>query len=644
MLPYNIPNTVTNKSFLQQAKTAISKAHLSDALQFLAQINIASVLADVMLLNARLAKHEQEDRQGVLSQDKKDRAFNILSRDTLGLVTTLEKELETGSDYQKTIKAYLLKRYTKRLDQKMASRQPINLWLLPTTEGTSEETSANFEPIRTDALKGHITTVFQTAQGRLLITGVPGAGKTSVLLELAMGLLEKEMDRLPVVLNLATWKKEYTVLETWLKEILPAELGVSKPLAVNILQQDQLIILFDGFDEIKDEDRLSCLEAIGRYGEKAHRQFVITSRIAEYKDVAHDAPVYQQIEVGVFTLVQMETELERLWRDKNQPDAKPLLHAIQQDVVLREAVEVPFYFNSLQLLFAGGKRVSDLHFEGKTVIERQAAITEQFVTYVLGAIYGQTYTPEQAKQYLSFLAFNMSKRNKVVFELVDLQYDWYGGKWSKGALFLANLVNRLVSGLVVTLIFTLVFTLLFTLIFDIVSYFGHSLDVVFAFCLMMLALYYSLLRSLTRSLDYQGMPIIETRDSINLSLSLYLKAIETIRDFGFAGSLAGGLGGILVVRLVDYIKTYNTTIIQITKPYERFRASMRVLYFPILQHYHLCYLLIKKGLLPSKIVSFLNAMTAQHILESDGATWRFRHRILQEYFAHLDFGKDTPPQ
>jgi hypothetical protein len=48
--------------------------------------------------------------------------------------------------------------------------------------------------------------------------------------------------------------------------------------------------------------------------------------------------------------------------------------------------------------------------------------------------------------------------------------------------------------------------------------------------------------------------------------------------------------------------------------------------------------------LPFKIVSFLNAMTAHHILESDGATWRFRHRILQEYFAQLDFGIDTPPQ
>jgi hypothetical protein len=26
-------------------------------------------------------------------------------------------------------------------------------------------------------------------------------------------------------------------------------------------------------------------------------------------------------------------------------------------------------------------------------------------------------------------------------------------------------------------------------------------------------------------------------------------------------------------------------------------------------------------------------MSARHLLETDGATWRFRHRILQEWFA-----------
>jgi predicted ATP-dependent serine protease len=126
---------------------------------------------------------------------------------------------------KKTIKAYLLARYTERRRQKMAKRQPINLRLLPTSEGTSDETSRAFIPIGSDILQGHITGVFEEVRGRLLITGEPGTGKTGILLQLVVGLLEREMDSLPVLLNLATWRTEYNTLDTWLQEILPAELG-----------------------------------------------------------------------------------------------------------------------------------------------------------------------------------------------------------------------------------------------------------------------------------------------------------------------------------------------------------------------------------------------------------------------------------
>ncbi len=49
--------------------------------------------------------------------------------------------------------------------------------------------------------------------------------------------------------------------------------------------------------------------------------------------------------------------------------------------------------------------------------------------------------------------------------------------------------------------------------------------------------------------------------------------------------------------------------------------------------------------LPLRLVSFLDRMTDQHIFEDNrrtlkgkkqrGATWRFRHKILQDYFANL---------
>lgn len=61
-----------------------------------------------------------------------------------------------------------------------------------------------------------------------------------------------------------------------------------------------------------------------------------------------------------------------------------------------------------------------------------------------------------------------------------------------------------------------------------------------------------------------------------------------------------------------------------------------MLHFSILQHWHLMWLFSRKGWLPWKIVPFLHDMVTQHLLDCpDGATWRFRHRILQEHFAKI---------
>ena len=72
--------------------------------------------------------------------------------------------------------------------------------------------------------------------------------------------------------------------------------------------------------------------------------------------------------------------------------------------------------------------------------------------------------------------------------------------------------------------------------------------------------------------------------------------------------------------------------LKITTPYQRFKSSAKVFYFSIIQHWHLRHLLAKKDLFPRKLVHFLNQATENNILESDGGSWRFRHRILQEYF------------
>ena len=635
---YNITNTKAHRQTLQDAKKAIEKAKPDEALRLLSEIRLPQVQESVSLLSARLAKHKISDIQGVLSFEQKDRGYNRLIKDIVDLIAVLESEMKTSAGFDVAIKQYLTERYAQRLQQKMANRQPVNLRRLPTTEGTSAETSAAFVPYNNEEIKVHIAQTFHDAHERLLITGVPGAGKTTLLLELVLALLKSEHDALPVLLNLATWKKEYITLDAWLKEILPAELGVTKSLSDQILTQDRLILLFDGLDEVKTDDRAACLSAIGRYGEVAQRQYALTSRIEEYKHVAKDAPVYLQIEVGALTIAQIETELTRM--SYNQPEAPYLLHALQTDTLLREAAQVPFYFNTLQLLFAGGKRLSDLQFKGQTVAERQAEITEQFVAHELSVLTNTNYNAQQAQQWLSFLSLNMNKRDKVVFELVDLQYDWCSlTRWE---IFMGNFIFNIAIGLVFALICIIASHQLF-------------LSILVGFCIGYGTTHYRV----------NEIPLIIIRDNVKWSLPLYLKGAKEYFVSGltfvlvsiFSGVLVGifskkltvglvfglimglfvGLIGSLFESIDNYLKENNKGIIQINEPYQRFKASMKVLHFSILQHFHLRYLLSKKGLLPYKLVDFLNDMTQRQFLESDGATWRFRHRLLQDYFAAKTF-------
>ena len=627
---YNIPPGPTTRRLLGLAKTAIAQADPGQALRHLADLKIPALNAEIDLLSSRLADYQRTKRHGVDAPDEENRTFNRITRDIRDLITALENELAEGDKNDQTIKEYLKKRYTNRLGQKLANRQPVNLRRLVNTDVVPEAMSPAFVPYSSEEISGALLQTFREARGRLLLVGVPGAGKTTLMLQLVLELLESEPGALPVLLNLATWSKEFTTLEAWLKKILPAETGTSDRYAAELIRQNRLILLFDGFDEIREEDRLSCLEAINRYGEESQRQYAISSRKQEFKEVNKAVLVHLPIEVCPLTLEQMKAELLRLWENPDKPErgAKLLLDAIEKDTLLREVVQTPFYFNTLQILFNGGLTVAELQFVTGSIEGRQSEIKERFVEYELKAHIEEYYPTEKVSHWLSFLGSRMIQRNMVVFELRDLQYNWW--RWGQWQLLLARSVPQLFAEL------------------------------------------------------NNGQPLIKTKDSINLSWNNFFKNLKKnfiyCLDKGLRiGLILGLVSGLFEVMpyvtigkqsdvrigelkfllffvmfmglliwlavwlsnsLEDLLKN-SSDFLQITSPYQRFNASMKSLHFSILQHKFLCYQLRKQGLLPPDLVKFLNEMSLRHILEFDGdpvtgkggGSWRFRHRILQEYFA-----------
>lgn len=651
---YNIPISSENLQRVNAAKEAIKQAEPETALRYLDDIGHTGLSEEVSLLSARWAEYSRIHPQVNIS----DRNYQQLQREIIQLTTSLDKELHRGTEIYRTIQEYLKTRYQKRLDQKMAGRQPVNLRKLKSSVGTTVETAVQFFPYQEGEIQAEMSELFQQANGRLLIVGAPGSGKTTLLLRWILQLLEEEKYQLPVIVNLATWRSSFVTLETWLKELLPTELGVSKGLAEELIKHDRFILLCDGLDEVKKEERDSLLSAMGKYGAQANRQYVVSSRIEEYREAEKDAPVYLQIEVGPLTIPQMKAELNTL--AYQEPEANKLLWALDHDEHLREAVKTPFYFNTLQLMFANGLTWTEMKFRKDSKSGREEEIRKKFVDFALNQT-GESNPSHQ--KWLSFLSINLNRRNMVSFELIDLQYDWWN--WDKRVLrtgiFFEGLVEGLGSGLVIGLFGGLVLGLFDALVIGlfgglVIGLFGAL--VIGLFGGLVLGLFDALVSVQVYSQEDASpfkVPIINTSDIIKWSPNLIFLSVKQTLVFGlifglFFGLFGGLFGGIvkglvfglfvglfvcLLFGLLYNVKYKYIQFIQIEEPYQRFQASAKFLHFSILQHNHLMHLFNKYGLFPKKPVHFLKEMTRRHILESDGASWRFRHRILQDYFVEM---------
>lgn len=114
-----------------------------------------------------------------------------------------------------------------------------------------------------------IMDVFDDAEQSLLIVGPPGSGKTTTLLQLAEGLLDRarsETDQsVPVFLHLSSWDGGPECFEHWVIRELSLRYFVSEKLAERWLENSQLTLLLDGMDEVPDHLRPRFVETMHRF-------------------------------------------------------------------------------------------------------------------------------------------------------------------------------------------------------------------------------------------------------------------------------------------------------------------------------------------------------------------------------------------
>jgi energy-coupling factor transporter ATP-binding protein EcfA2 len=124
----------------------------------------------------------------------------------------------------------------------------------------------------------------------LLILGEPGSGKTTILLKLLAKLInnfgEDFSKPVPVYFNLSSWTRGQENFADWVAKELKERYHVVSPQIVNQLIERQLLLLLDGLDEVKLEDRKDCVRKLNKFIEEhAVTDIVVCSRLQEYEEV-----------------------------------------------------------------------------------------------------------------------------------------------------------------------------------------------------------------------------------------------------------------------------------------------------------------------------------------------------------------------
>ncbi|MCL4251277.1 MAG: TIR domain-containing protein [Anaerolineae bacterium] len=265
---------------------------------------------------------------------------------------------------------------------------------------------------------GGIGEMFQEMGQELLILGAPGSGKTVLLLQLARALLQRSQGNpaqpIPTVFNLSSWSERLEPLEQWLIRELRVRYQVSRTLARRWLENQRLVLLLDGLDEVQIEHRSACVEAINDY-RHTHRgtPIAVCSRLVDYEQLTTQFEIPSAIALQPLTNEQIDTYLE------SQSKLGGLRESLDRETSLREMASTPFLLNTMVAAYAEMEPHQIMTFATRT--ERRNHLFDHYLARQF--MDDPRYTLAQTRRWLSWVASILTKRAQSVFYIEDLQPD-----------------------------------------------------------------------------------------------------------------------------------------------------------------------------------------------------------------------------
>ncbi|SRR6266851_1671296 len=298
-----------------------------------------------------------------------------------------------------------------------------------------------------------LTQVYEEAAHELLILGEPGAGKSTLLLQLAQQLVARaeqdDTQPLPVLLPLSPWAVTRPPLQDWLAEQVAQLYDIPEQLARHWVQEEQLLPLLDGLDEMEEVARPACIVAINAYHHAHPGPLVVCSRKAEYEEAArhHRLTLQSAVVVQPLSLEQVDAYLTQA--------GKPLeaLHrTLNKNPALQELAGTPLMLSVLMLTYQGTP-VRSLSQRGTELLQQVWSDYVRRMVERKGD--AARYPLERTRSWLHWQAQQMRKHNQTVFYLEHLQPDWLPAGQELSYTWLAIRIPGILIGALAGLTITL---------------------------------------------------------------------------------------------------------------------------------------------------------------------------------------------
>ncbi|HEY9607980.1 NACHT domain-containing protein [Allocoleopsis sp.] len=288
----------------------------------------------------------------------------------------------------------------------------------------------------------------------LLILGEPGSGKTTTLLELTSDLItraEQDTDRLiPVVLNLSSWAGRRQTIANWLVEELNTKYQVPQKVGQSWVKKQQLLLLFDGLDEVQAGYREACIAAVNAFHQEYNPEIVVCCRIKDYQILSNRLNFQRAVCLKSLTLGQVRHYLDRVGSE-----LAGLRELLEENTALQELSQSPLMLNIMALAYQG-VAAKDMPQTGLVYEYRQQLFKDYIKRMFQRRRTIQQYNQAQVMRWLIWLAQRMVKEFQTVFLIERMQPNWLSNNYQKityqnGNIVISAIMGSLITGLLIGL-------------------------------------------------------------------------------------------------------------------------------------------------------------------------------------------------